>query len=529
MSSHPGTEGSLRDVHVGCDLGCGASRCPVGAFVRLARTMKIALVVPPISLQERYYKALVDIAGSLPPLGLLSIGAVLKRAGHDVRVLDGSVRSSDDMLSELARFSPRLVGITALTVMWPKLKVFSRALKEMQPGINIIVGGVHACLIKERALSEVPSADAVCWGEGEFAMLEYADRIMNPSAVQPLNGLAFRSQEGEMVVGPDREPIRDIDSLPLPDRSLVPIAGYVPAIEQYKKLPVTNMFTTRGCPFRCTFCLPDILGKGMRQRSVDRVLEEIEVLETDFGIRDIAFWDDTFTVNKRRVADLCERLLQRKRKTVWSAQARADCVTPDMLGRMARAGCWKVFYGVESLVQKNLDVINKGETVDQIFRAIEWTRKAGIETEASFMFGIPGETFEDGLQTIRLAKKLDPDYAKFFYFTPYGDLQQDIRKYGTLVTEREENFMGSLVTFVPHSMTKEELHELYRRAYREFYFRPRVVYRRLKKIGSPLEFKKSVKGLFALRGLISTPLDDSGNAVSRKQAQRPPNGKSREI
>lgn len=476
--------------------------------------MKIALVVPPISLQERYYKALVDVAGSLPPLGLLSIGAVLKRAGHDVRVLDGSVRSSDDMLSEIARFSPRLVGITAMTVMWPKLKLFSRALKEMQPGTHIVAGGVHAYLIRQRALSEIPFLDAVCWGEGEFAMLEYADRILNSSAPKPISGLAFRSNEGKIVVGPDREPIRDIDSLPIPDRSLVPVTGYVPAIEQYKRLPVTNMVTTRGCPFQCIFCLPDILGKGTRQRSVDRVMEEIELLETDFGIRDIAFWDDTFTLNKRRVYDLCDRLQQRKRKTVWSAQARADCVTPDMLGRMARAGCWKVFYGVESLVQKNLDTLNKGETVDQIFQAVAWTRKAGIESEASFMFGIPGETFQDGLQTIRLAKKLDPDYAKFFFFTPYGELQQEIKKYGTLVTESEENFMGSLVTFVPHSMTVEELHKLYRLAYREFYFRPRMVCRRLKKIGNPLEFKKSVKGLLALRGLMSDQLDDAGSAGS---------------
>lgn len=465
--------------------------------------MKIALVVPPISLEERYCKALADIAGTLPPLGLLSIGAVLKRAGHDVRVLDGSMRSSDDMLSEIAGFSPQIVGITALTVMWPKVKAFSCALKQMQPTTSIIAGGVHACLVREKALSEIPFLDAVCWGEGEFAMLEYADSKANSSTPAPISGIAFRNREGEIVVGPDREPIRDINSLPIPDRSLVPVSSYVPAIEQYRRLPVTNMVTMRGCPFRCMFCLPDILGKGLRQRSVDRVMEEIELLETDFGIRDVAFWDDTFTVNRNWIYDLCTRLRQSKTKIIWSAQARADCVTPDMLGTMARAGCWKVFYGVESLVQRNLDTIKKGETVHQIFQAIAWTRKAGIETEASFMFGIPGETFRDGLETIRLAKKLDPDYAKFFFFTPYGELQQELRKHGTLVTEREEDFMGSHVTFVPHSMTREELQKLYRLAYKEFYFRPGMLCRRLKKMAHPLEFKKSVKGLRALRSLMS--------------------------
>lgn len=467
--------------------------------------MKIALVVPPISLQERYHEALVDVTGNFPPLGLLSLGTVLKEAGHEVRVLDGSVRSFEDILAETARFSPHLVGITAMTVMWPKVKLLSRKLKAILPGVKIIVGGVHATLIGDKAFTEIPEINAVCRGEGEISLPEYVNSLPEyvnslhePASARQISGISYRLASGEIIAGQDRPPIEDLDSLPIPDRSLVPVTSYIPAIEQYKILPVTNMFTMRGCPFKCIFCLPDILGKGLRQRSVGRVMEEIDLLVTRFDIREIAFWDDTFTIDRNRVLALCDRLLHYGKRIAWSAQARADCVTPEMLRAMAKAGCWKIFYGVESLVQKNLAMLRKGETVEQLFQAVEWTRQAGIEIEASFIFGIPGETFEEGLETIRRAKKLDPDYAKFFYFTPYGGLLGHITEYGTLLTDRPEDFTGNRATFVPFSMTEEELHELYRRAYREFYFRPKIAYRRLMKSRNLLELRKTLKGFRAL-------------------------------
>lgn len=460
--------------------------------------MKVALVLPPISLEERYNKATANIAGSLPPLGLLSIGTILKNAGHDVTVLDGSVCSFNDIMAKIKDFVPEIVGITAMTLMWPKTKLLSAELKEKWPDLNIIIGGVHPTLIKEKALLEIPHIDAVAWGEGEFSMLEYTEKFSDLNSIDPIAGIAFRHKDDKIVIGPDRKPIKDIDVLPVPDRGLVLTTNYVPAFEQYKKLPVTNMFTTRGCPFQCIFCLPNLLGKGVRYRSVDKVIEEIDYLLNEFGIRDIAFWDDTFTLNKKRVLAICERIIEKKINFIWSAQARADCVNPEMLDVMARAGCWKLFFGVESLVQKNLNTLKKGETVEQIFQAIEWTKKAGIEIEASFIFGIPGETFREGLETIRLAKKLDPDYAKFFYLSPYGKLLKEVEKYGTLLNKNEENFSVNVMNFVPYSMTKDELQKLYHMAYRKFYLRPKMVYKRLKKIGTPLEFKKSVNGLLAI-------------------------------
>lgn len=471
--------------------------------------MKVALILPSITLEERYNKAIAHVAGSLPPLGLLSIGTVLRNAGIEVRVLDGSIRSFEDIIREIDDYHPDIAGITAMTIMWPKVKFLTRELKERWPHLNIIVGGVHATLIREKALLEIPHIDAVAWGEGEFSMLEYTESLNRKDLTRPIDGITFRNQDGNLVVGKDRISIKDIDSLPIPDRQLVNVKGYVPAFEQYRCLPVTNMITTRGCPFQCIFCLPGLLGKGVRYRSVANVMNEIEYLVEKFGIRDIAFWDDTFTVNKKRVFDICELLIQRKFDLVWSAQARADCVTPEMLKIMKKAGCWKLFYGVESLVQKQLDTIKKGETVEQIFQAVNWTKNIGIEVEASFIFGIPGETYQEGLETIRLAKKLDPDYAKFFCLSPYGRLLQEVERHGTLITKEEGSSGGLNITFVPYSMKKEELIKLYNTSYTKFYLRPKMIYKRLKKIRNPIEFKKSMRGLQVLLTMLGERLKSS--------------------
>jgi len=466
------------------------------------QNMKVALVMPSITLEECCNKTMARITGSFPPIGLLSIGTVLKNEGNEVIVLDGSIEPSNNIIGKIERFKPDIVGITALTLMWPKVRLLSRKLKEKRPHLNIIVGGVHTTIIREKALSELPSVDAIAWGEGEYSMLEYVKNLSRLDSSGPISGIAFRRKDGSLVIGSDRQPVKSLDSLPIPDRNLVPVTKYVGAIEQYKKLPATSMITSRGCPFKCIFCLPGLLGDGVRYRSVDKVIEELKYLINEFGIRDIAFWDDTFTLNKKRVYAVCEGIIREKLNFTWSAQTRADCVTPALLGMMARAGCWKVYYGVESLVQKNLDTLKKGQTVEQIFDAVRWTKKAGMEIEASFIFGIPGQTFQEGLQTIRLAKKLNPDYAKFLCLCPYGKLRKEAKKYGNLITKNERDYGRSVITFVPFSMTKDELQKLYYTAYRQFYLRPAIIYKRLKKVLNPLDFRKSIKGLSVLGSFL---------------------------
>jgi radical SAM superfamily enzyme YgiQ (UPF0313 family) len=411
--------------------------------------------------------------------------------------------SAAEVEEALDSFSPQVVGISALTLMWPKAAALARRLKEGCPSLRVVAGGVHPSLIRQRALEEVPELDAVFWGEGEESVREYL-RLREGGGEGAIPGVAHRRRDGGIAVGPDRPPLADLDSLPVPDRRLLHTdpRRYVPAIEQYRRLPVTSMVTARGCPHRCLFCLPDLLGAKVRLRSPQRVLEEVDYLVRDFGIRDIAFWDDTFTLDRERVLAVCEGLTRRGLPVIWSAQARADRVDREMLRAMRRSGCWKLFFGIESLVQRNLDTLGKGERIEQIREAVALTAREGIETEGSFIFGIPGETYREGLETIRGACGLDLDYAKFFFFTPYGALQEELADRGTFVTRDPSAYHGNAITFVPAGMSREELEDLHRRAYRRFYLRPAALWRRLRTLADPLERRKTLRGAGALGRLL---------------------------
>jgi radical SAM superfamily enzyme YgiQ (UPF0313 family) len=222
-------------------------------------------------------------------------------------------------------------------------------------------------------------------------------------------------------------------------------------------------------------------------------MREIRYLQTEHGIKEVAFWDDTFTISRDRVMRIAQLLRENRPRLVWSAQARVDKVDPEMLAAMAEAGCWKLHCGLESMVQKNLDVLQKGTTVED----------AGIEVEASFIFGTPGETFQDGHKTIEIARKLDIDYARFFSFTPYGNFRDAVAGQGTFLTDDLGLYSSHNVVFVPHSMTSAQLHELIRLAYTRFYFRPRYLLKRLWRCTNWRTILSSVRGVRAMLMIAS--------------------------
>jgi magnesium-protoporphyrin IX monomethyl ester (oxidative) cyclase len=459
--------------------------------------MKIALVLPPISLEERYGKAIAKVGGTLPPLGLLSLGTILKRASHQVIILDGSRTDFPSMLRIIFEEKPKIIGISVMTFTWPKVKEMIAMLKDKFPETFIVIGGVHATISKKKCLQESAQLDALVYGEGEYTLLELVNYIENGGDLNKIKGLIFRDNSF-IVENPSRNVIENVDELSFPDRSLVNILDYVPAFSQYKKLPVTNIFTTRGCPYQCIFCIPDVLGKRIRYRSPEAVIEEIKYLKVEYGIKDIAFWDDTLTLNRKRLLEIIKLLKKNKLDILWSAQARANLVDKELLKEMASAGCWKIHYGLESMLQKNLDMLRKGTTVEQNFNAVKWTKEAKMEVEASFIFGIPRETFEDGLKTIKLVKKLDIDYARFFPLTPYGDLAEKLNDYGKLVCDDLSKFQGMEIVFVPYTMTKMELEKLITIAYTQFYFRPKYILKRVRKLTNIRNLRYTLSGVSAI-------------------------------
>ena len=461
--------------------------------------MKIFLALPPHSLVDRYNKAIAKAAGSFPPLGLLYLAAVLRAKGHKVQVCDGSMEDYNTMLARMRAFQPDLLGFSTMAFLWHSTKEMIAQIRKEFPNTYIALGGNHATNYKKACLAESPESDLIMFGECEETVVEVADAIERKLPFENIKGLIFRN-ESKTIQTADRPLIQNLDSLPSPARDLVNINDYVPAIEQYKRLPVTNLMSSRGCPFRCTFCTQR--QTGMRMRSAQNVFEEIRELVHNYKIKEIAFWDDTFTLNRSRVMEIAKLIKESKLDIIWSMQARVNTVDRELLKNIASAGCWKIFYGVESLVQKNLDKVKKDITVSQAFDAIRWTREAGIESEASFIFGIPGETYEEALTTMNLAIKLNPSYAKFFQHTFFeGMAREDIENEGIIIGDDLQGATGNSVTFVPHTMSHAQLASLVPRAYKKFYMRPAYIINYFKKIRSIEDIKRAVRGAQAVLSL----------------------------
>jgi radical SAM superfamily enzyme YgiQ (UPF0313 family) len=262
------------------------------------------------------------------------------------------------------------------------------------------------------------------------------------------------------------------------------------------------MVTSRGCPFTCTFCFD---AKGLfRQRSVANVMAEIRELKDRYKIREIAFWDDILTMNKAWTYEFCNEM--EKEDIVWSCYTRLDLVDEPLLSAMKKAGCWNIFFGIESGSDDLLKNITKKMTVAQMEEKVKIVKKIGIEIRGSFMIGLPGETPELARKTIDLAIRMDPDYAQFSITTPYPGTQlwDNFDKFGTLDKDFR-NYHGWMPVFVPYGYkSREELLEIHKEAFRRFYMRPKYIAKRISKIRSINDIKRNLAGLKMARAMATT-------------------------
>ncbi len=416
-------------------------------------------------------------------------------------VLDGSIKDFKTISAEIQRFQPDLLGLNVMTFLWDKVKAWAAKLKEDMPGMFVVVGGAHPTQIKEKCLSECAAIDAVVLGEAEYVFLDVANKVGQKKPLDGTPGLIFRGSDGRIKSGGPNPRIEDLDKIPFPARDLINIYDYVPALEQYKRLPVTNMITTRGCPYKCIFC-----SSGNTKayfRSPQNILEEIKLLVDTYKIKDITFWDDTFTLNKFRVLEIMSLIKKEKFDLIFSVNSRVNLLDRDLVREMSSAGCWKIFFGVESMLQKNLDVLRKGIQVEQIFNAVGLCKEFKIESECSFIFGTPGETYREGIATIKLIKKLDPDYVKFFPLTPLPGTELDriAAETGSMVTEDLDKRTENQVVYTPHTMTAEDMQRLIKLAYKSFYFRPAYMVRRVLKMRTATDVRKAWRGMRAVSSL----------------------------
>jgi len=437
------------------------------------------------------------------PLGTLYVAASLRQAGHEVRFLNGAFRSRSEILAELQEFAPRLVGLYATAFGWPKAVAAAEDVRRLLPGAYIVAGGPFPTWAGAQCLREAPALDAVAIGEAEDTLVQLAARLERDEDLAGVAGLAFRGG-GEIVENPARPLNLDLDRLPFPARDLLGDArAYVPPPATYRRAPVAVMITSRGCNRRCIFCFQMDRERrhGIRCRSVDSVIAEIRGLIAE-GYREIKFLDDTLAADRARALEIARRIRAERLDIAWFASACVHQVDEELLRAFRRAGCWAVLFGAESGVQKNLDALRKGITLEQTRRAVRAAKAAGLRVHTPFIFGIPGETYAEGLETIRFACELDPDLASFHALTPFpgSELWERRHELGT-VAEDLASFTYQGAAFVPHTMTREEIQRLRELAYRRFYSRPRYLARRTLGIRSLHEVRAAWRGARSLLAL----------------------------
>jgi radical SAM superfamily enzyme YgiQ (UPF0313 family) len=322
-------------------------------------------------------------------------------------------------------------------------------------------------------------------GEGDFTVVHLADTLQEGGDLSRVEGIAYR-HEGELIRTPPRPYIENLDALPFPARHLLPqLSEYKPTPSAYRNLPQATMITSRGCPYRCAFCDRSVFGNRYRSRTAQNVVDEMELLITKYGAKEIRFWDDTFNVDQRRVTAICEEILERKLDVTWTCLGRVNHMNETILEAMAKAGCWQVDYGIESGNQEILNGITKGQSLDLVRKVISITKRTGIGVRGFFMLGLPGETEATMRDTISFAKSLDLTSAVFHITTPFPgtELFKIAAESGELRSDAsyDEYMLGFSedVPYVPRGLTAQRVKDFQSMAYKEFYFRPSFLVKRI--------------------------------------------------
>ncbi|MFC1833332.1 B12-binding domain-containing radical SAM protein [Thermodesulfobacteriota bacterium] len=442
--------------------------------------MRIVLIYPTISKFERYSSSIGSSGGSQLPLGILYLAGYMREHGHEVMAIDGEANNltTGQVLDRIGSFAPQLVGISSSTVVFSRAVELAKEIKGLHPELTIVIGGPHVSSNPYLAMA-FREMDLGVMGEGEETLLELVQVLENQGDFSRVKGLVYRDGE-ELHINHPRPYISDLDQLPLPAYDMIPdLLLYAPPPCNYKKLPVVNIITSRGCPNQCTFCDKNVFGSRFRARSAVNIAGEIEHLFQQYGVREIAFVDDTFTVGKKRVYELFDLLKQRIISFPWTCMTHIKSVDSDLIKYMKANGCWHVSLGIESGDEQILRRIKKDISLDQVRRVVRWCREAGIKTKGFFIVGHPGETMETIDKTIDFAVSLPLDDVVATINTPIpGSPQyQETSQFGDLDESDWSQFNYWRPVFVPAGLTKEVLLEKHREFYRRFYVRPRIMAR----------------------------------------------------
>ena len=358
------------------------------------------------------------------PIGLAYIAPIAEKKGHHVEILDLALESSPEevLRAKVMERKWDLAGISSMTAEWEGAEITANLLKSIDPSITTIFGGQHPTISTDQVLSN-EFADLVCLGEGEDTFSEVLDTVSSGGDFASVSGLAFKKPDGSICRTAPRPPIHDVDSIPLPAYELLDLDRYAGAesarhTPKYKR--AIQIFTSRGCPWRCTYC-HDLFGKKFHPRSPENVLSEIELLYNDFAIREFMIEDDIFNFDMDRAKKICDLIIESDMEIAlqFGNGVRLERLDEELIQKLATAGTHHMCIAIESASPRIQRLMRKNLKLNQVNDVVSWSRKYGIETLGFFMIGFPTETEEEIKMTMRFAARTEFDEALFSIVIPY--------------------------------------------------------------------------------------------------------------
>ena len=462
--------------------------------------MKVLLIKTPYL---NIYGSLKDAARGYFPMGLGYIASVLKNSGFEVMMLDpeANLMSENAIRAVIKSFSPSVIGISCSTPNIYEARDLAKIVRQ-ESSATIVLGGAHASSLPVLTLKQFSDFDLVVYGEGELTMLELCQTLKaGKQQMHKIKGIAYRANGG-ILVNEARPWISDLDQLSFPERSLLDISLYRPQTNMERGKKSAVIITSRGCPFKCTFCASyHTAGRIFRSHSPQYVISEMEYLIKNYGIEYFLIQDDEFTIDPQRTRKICQMIIERKLRIEWWCHSRVDTVTEELLSLMRKAGCVHISYGVESGNETILKSYRKGISLEQSRCTLKISNRLGLKTHCFFILGHINETKQTIKETIRFAIELAPTMSSFAMLVPYPGTEEFEKAKLDL---RDINIWKNFVTIsgVPvissNGLSRKMLQAHLAKAYIYFYLRPIQLMRILKNLSSFEELKAYIRGGFAL-------------------------------
>lgn len=443
--------------------------------------MRTLLIIP--SFKKVIYENTKIKAGRIdsPLLSLAVLAANITKFGHETKILDLNLYNvpSTILRKEINDFKPQYVGVTFVTPLFNEMVYIANEIKKYGPDTKIIGGGAHASSLPKETLTNSP-LDIVVIGEGDFTILD----IVEGKNLADIPGIAYK-YNGKIIINHPRKYIEDLDTLPFPAWQLYDLRQYKTSKLMVRKNPAGWIETSRGCPFNCCYCNKSVFGKHFRVKTPERVVDEIDYM-LKLGFKEIHIADDMFTTNVDRIKKICEEIIKRKLNFPWATVTgiRVDRGDQEMYKLMARAGCYRVYYGIESGNQEILNNVGKKITLEQVKNAVRMAKKAGLETCGFFMLALPGETEKTMKDTINFACELNLDLAKVTITTPlpgttlYNELEKEER-IKTKDWSKYNLYLPANRIYEHENLNWKIIEKYFNKFYRKFYWRPEYVLKRL--------------------------------------------------